>query len=178
MRTITTTTTLYHYDELSDDAKEAVLDRLYDINIDHYWWDPTYEDAERVGIIITAFDLSPDEIDASIPDPYDTCRLILRDHGKGCDTHVTARQQLREYVHAEWRWYKENRTTTEDLRPSEFRNYYEDEYLAWSEETAHALREDYLAILRAEYEYLTSEEAIVDTINANEYEFTKDGTLS
>jgi hypothetical protein len=32
-------------------------------------------------------------------------------------------------------------------------------------------------LLRKEYEYLTSADAILDTINANEYEFTIDGKM-
>jgi len=32
-------------------------------------------------------------------------------------------------------------------------------------------------MLQKEYEYETSEEAIVETIKANEYEFTEDGNL-
>lgn len=37
-----------------------------------------------------------------------------------------------------------------------------------------ALQEDYASILQQEYEYLTSEEAIRETIEANDYEFTDD----
>ena len=34
---------------------------------------------------------------------------------------------------------------------------------------------DYLIMLRNDYEYMTSEDAIIETIEANEYEFTVDG---
>ena len=33
-------------------------------------------------------------------------------------------------------------------------------------------------MLRNEYEYLTSEEAVIESIRANEYEFTEDGKLA
>ncbi|HXP48576.1 MAG TPA: hypothetical protein VN922_01415, partial [Bacteroidia bacterium] len=33
------------------------------------------------------------------------------------------------------------------------------------------------AALRNDYDYLTSDEAIIETIKANEYQFTKDGKL-
>ncbi len=39
------------------------------------------------------------------------------------------------------------------------------------------LLEDYRIILQKEYEYQTSEEAIIGTIEANEYEFTQDGKM-
>jgi len=40
-----------------------------------------------------------------------------------------------------------------------------------------SLCEDYRIMLQNEYEYLTSEEAIIETIIANEYEFTEEGEL-
>ena len=40
-----------------------------------------------------------------------------------------------------------------------------------------SLSEDYLSMLKKEYEYKTSEEAIIETIKANDYEFTEDGKL-
>jgi hypothetical protein len=45
----------------------------------------------------------------------------------------------------------------------------EDEFLK-------TLCEDYRIILSREYDYLTSEAAIIETIEANEYEFKADGT--
>ena len=39
------------------------------------------------------------------------------------------------------------------------------------------LQAEYASILQREYEYLTSEEAIRNTIEANEYEFDIDGKL-
>ena len=39
------------------------------------------------------------------------------------------------------------------------------------------LKRDILYWLRCEFEYLMSDEAIIDTIEANEYEFTKEGKL-
>jgi len=40
-----------------------------------------------------------------------------------------------------------------------------------------AICEDYRIILTKEYEYLTSEESIIETIAANNYDFTADGKL-
>jgi len=38
-----------------------------------------------------------------------------------------------------------------------------------------AILEDYLTILRNELEYLDSDDAVKESIEANEYEFTEDG---
>jgi len=40
-----------------------------------------------------------------------------------------------------------------------------------------SLLKNYAALLQEEYEYLTSREAIINTIKSNEYEFDEDGNL-
>jgi hypothetical protein len=45
------------------------------------------------------------------------------------------------------------------------------------EETRHNFCREIYRALETEYDYLTSEEAIIETIEANEYEFTEDGEL-
>lgn len=42
MRTIETT--VYTFDELSDSAKQKALDADRDRDVDHNWWEFTYED--------------------------------------------------------------------------------------------------------------------------------------
>jgi hypothetical protein len=44
-------------------------------------------------------------------------------------------------------------------------------------EFLHNLLEDYRVMLQQEYDYLTSKDAVIETINANEYDFTEDGKL-
>jgi len=43
------------------------------------------------------------------------------------------------------------------------------------EEFTKAILEEYLSMLKKEYEYLTSDEAVKEMIEANEYEFTEKG---
>ena len=45
-----------------------------------------------------------------------------------------------------------------------------------SDEFLKALLEEYRIILTNEFEWLTSDEAIIDTLRANEYEFNEDGS--
>ena len=58
----------------------------------------------------------------------------------------------------------------DDLEIEEEIEDLENEYL-------YTLSEDYRIILQREYEYLTSEEYIKDTLIANEYDFTEDGEI-
>ncbi|MBW7893071.1 MAG: hypothetical protein H3C48_19020 [Chitinophagaceae bacterium] len=45
----------------------------------------------------------------------------------------------------------------------------------WLDDTAHTLNHHFYKQLQHEYEYLTSDEAVRETIEVNEYEFTHDG---
>ena len=63
-------------------------------------------------------------------------------------------------------------------------DYYYDEYrrledkvAALEEEYLHDLQKNYRIMLQKEYEYLTSEKHIIETIKMNEWEFTENGTM-
>lgn len=53
-----------------------------------------------------------------------------------------------------------------------------DKLETWLEETAETLNHYLYESLRDEYEYQTSEKAIIETIEANEYSFTADGKIA
>lgn len=149
MRTYTTKHTVYDFSELSEEAKQKALENLYDINVDHEWWDATYYDADNIGLTIDGFDTDHGTIEGKLTDDMQSvCKSIMAEHGEGTDTYKLAEQ---------WQ-HKHGEDNTEEFTK--------------------LLLEEYLAILRQEYDYLTSEEAIIDTIEANEYEFTKDGELA
>lgn len=57
----TKTITLYSFDELSDDAKEKAIDKLYNLNVDYEWWDSTFDDAKRIGLEIRGFGCEDDD---------------------------------------------------------------------------------------------------------------------
>lgn len=161
MRTETTTRLLYKFDELPEDTKQKALENLYDINVDHEWWDYTYDDAKTIGLKITGFDIGrSNDIDGKLIFPaLDVVKNILKEHGESCDTYKLAMK------------YKNVLQQHHDN---------EDEYQIeeTSSEFEQALKEEYLSMLRKEYEYLTSEEAVKETIAANDYEFDVKGKLA
>jgi len=57
METITKTYKVYKFSELSEKAKETVLEKQWDINISYDWWDSTYDDAANIELKITGFDI-------------------------------------------------------------------------------------------------------------------------
>ena len=157
---------LYKFSELSESAKERVLSDHYDINIDFEWWDGVYEDAEQIGLEIKGFDLDRGRYvkGSFINSPAETAELITINHGKGCETYKTAHNFLTELNELTGKY-----PNIEDCP--------EDDIEALEDDFLQLLCEDYRIILQQEYEYKTSEEAIIETIEANEYDFTEDGKI-
>ncbi len=173
MRIETTTRELYPFDELSDEAKEKAIEKLWDINIDYEWWEGTYEDAENIGLKITEFDLDRHMIRGRFTDYASDCALaILKEHGNETETYWTAREYLYKLAYLENAEFDQ---CLEDERDYEEGEADTDEI---DREFLRGLLEDYRIILQREYQYQTNEEAIIEAIEANEYEFTADGELA
>lgn len=138
---------VYKFDELSKPAQEKVIEDLYDINTAEDWWNYIYEDAKNVHIDVSSFNLQHGVCKIQFLDkPIKTASSIIVNHGEMCYTYKLAKAYLRDWI--------------SDGLDEQFRL---------------SLQREYLRMLRAEFEYLQSEEAIVETIKANDYEFTGDG---
>jgi hypothetical protein len=157
MRTIQTT--VYSFDELSEAAKQKAIEKLKDINVNHNWWDSVYEDAANVFITINGFDIYRKDITVSVDNVQETIGKILEEHGKVCDTYKLAEKFLSDY---------------NELAEDE---NFDDKNADLEADFIQAIGEEYLSILSNEYDYRTSDEAIIETIEANSYEFTEEGEL-
>ena len=157
MRTETIERKIYTWKELSEDIKEKAIEKLYDINVDHDWWDFIYEDAANIGLKITEFDIGRGSYcHAELTEGIEDVRkAILKHHGPTCDTYKLAEQYEGKLLDEEG---DENEDEVADFLNS--------------------LLEEYRCILQKECEYLTSEEAIIGTIEANEYEFDENGDIA
>ena len=162
-------TKVYKFDELSEKGTEKALENLYDLNVYYDWWENTYEDAANIGIKITGFDIDRGSYcnGEFLLSAAEVAANIIRDHGEQCETYKTAQAFLDEI----------NSIDMPDDDSDEFSEW-EKKMLEIEDEFQKSLLEDYRIILTHEYEYLTSEEAIIETIHANEYEFTEDGKLA
>jgi len=171
MRTIETK--VYQFSELSEKAKEKAIQDMYDINVYDPWWEFIYEDANDIGLDITGFDLRGSIDGGFTYDGLHTCLNILDKHGEDTETYKLAKQfnEDRDKLVAK---YSPNNNGTVD---PEFHGDFDEEECDLEEEFRKELLEEYLIILSSEYEYRTSEEAIIEAIEANEYEFTEDGKL-
>ena len=160
---------VYTLDEVMDKA----IEKQWDINVDYAWGDGIYDDAEMVGIKITEFDLYRRRYcKGTIQDCYETSRLIMDAHGLECTTYKLAAQ------------FRIDRDNLVDNAPKDEDGEFINEYKLDSElddledEFKRALFEEYSWMLQKEYEYLTSREAIEETLCANEYEFYVDGSIA
>lgn len=165
---------VYPFDELSNKAKEKALEELWLVNIDYKWWDSVYEDAKIIGLEITEF-----ELDRGVycrgkwtEDALDIAQLIFDYHGESCETYKDAKEFI--ITHNQIKLAFEAKSDY-DPEYEEFED--SDECQELYEDFQQAICDDYQIILQKEYDYLISEEAIIETIKANEYEFTADGEL-
>lgn len=77
-------------------AKEKALIRLCDINVDHNWWEFTYDDAKDVGIKIKTFDLYRGELDADfLYSMDDIANRIMFIQGSSCETYILSSMFLK-----------------------------------------------------------------------------------
>jgi hypothetical protein len=173
MRTETVTRNLYKFSELPEDTQEQVLNNLRDINLDYDWWQCTYGDAENIGLKITGFDLDRHR-HATGNFTLSACEVaanIFRDHGESCETHKTASNFMIDWQPVFDNYMDENHPDYESLES-------ENKMLEIESEFLKSLLGDYSIMLQHEYEYLYSDEAIIETIKCNDYEFTETGEIA
>jgi len=176
MRIDTVTTEVYKFDELADDVKAKALDACRSYSVQGDWWDATYEDAATIGIKITSFDLdrSRHATGTLTMSLAESIASVLENHGETCETHKTATN------HEAQRVAQQNIINTAPSYDTEAGykiiedadaklDEIETEYLC-------EMVENYSIMLQKESEYLQSDEAVQENIEANEYEFTADGS--
>lgn len=158
MRTITKTYNVYSFDELSDEAKDRALNTLWDINVDHEWWSYLFEDAKYIGLDISEFNFYPYRYlkgSFSDDDPEMLAAKIL-------DIYRPYHPLTELAMNWQHRLETEPDTITDQCIEDFFNN----------------IKNEFFTILCNEYDYLTSREAIIETIKANEYEFLESGDLT
>lgn len=163
---------LYSFDELSDDAKQKAIESLSDINVDYNWWQWTYEDAKNIGLKITSFDLDRRRHATGefILSACEVAQNIFNQHGEMCETYKTATNFMEQWQPVFSNYLDETHKDYESRESEELMQELEDEFLE-------SLLEDYSIMLQNECDYLQSDEAIIETIRANDYDFTENGKL-
>lgn len=173
----TRTIKIYEFDELPDKAKEKAIERFADVNVDYDWWEYIYEDARNVGLKLTGFGLDRSSYCKGdfIESPEETAQGIIDNHGESCDTYSTAKNYLEERSELVKK-YSDGVSLDIVAEGNEYD--FDNECDELDKEFLRSILEDYRIMLQKECEYLTSREAIEETIKINEYEFLEDGTLA
>ena len=170
MREDTKITKVYRFEELSEKARQKVMEKLADINVDYEWWDCTYDDAKTIGVEIREFDIGRGAYCKGkfTQDELDVAENILKEHGKDCETYKDAYDFVWTIARMENEFHDKRSLDDFDIDYECFDLLVDFRLMIF---------EDYRLLLQEEYDYLTSEEAIRETVDANEYEFTEDGEI-
>ena len=137
----------YKFNELDEQTKLQVIKDNIYINVEFDWWDCTYETLRECGIKVNYFDTGRNN----------SCEISFL---------ITAYEVATNIVDTF------GEATDIVLYAKKFiRGKYSFVYFK------RCLESEILNWLRQEYEHLTSEEAIIETIEANDIEFTKEGEL-
>jgi len=166
---------IYKFAELPEDGKRKAIENLSDINVDFGWWEYMYSDAKTIGLIITSFDIDRGQITGQMDNTMmESIDLIKANHGESCETYRIALSFEKQYNDMFVKFEDTDRIGyVLEVMECEFDNELDELEKSYLNE----LLEEYLVLLRKEYEYLTSEQAITETIRANDYDFTEDGEL-
>lgn len=191
----------YKYVELSEEAKQKALWAMYDLNIDYDWWTMELEALRESVKSDLGIDFEPEHacfdldrgsyfyVDAKhdgnahvariwIEDLKTFCKTLSREKisrrvcNRILDGRVSIGIDMKHYGGGDGR----NIIEVEDMKSV----LTDDEYKALDDACTKILEgftADALSMLRKEMEYLTSPEAIVDTIEANDYDFLESGKM-
>jgi hypothetical protein len=184
------------YEQLSDKAKHNARRSMYDINVDHDWWDGVYEyvgeAAKSLGFEwfeMEGFDLDRgsyvqydgqfstalmklDELSDKQRDglkwfiePIIKQAALCAIHTQGSYLYAVITPTGRVSLNVDWE-------VCDVENPDELEELLDGEAI----ETAFSAFADWIqARLQEDYDYLTSDEAIEETIIANEYDFDEEG---
>jgi hypothetical protein len=185
------------YEEWDDeDVRGRILEKHWDINVDYEWWEFVDDDAKEIGklmginidkVYFSGFSSQGDGacFEGNYRYEKESVKKVKAYAPKDTDLHEIAERlqslqkphfyALSASVKHRGHYYHEMCT--------EIDVYKNDGYLpddGTEEELIDTLR-DYMRWiyrrLEKEYDYLTSEEAIIETFKANEYEFADDGSI-
>lgn len=172
MRTVRTK--VYKFDELQPEAKNKAISQFSDINVDYEWWQFVYEDAANIGLKIKEFDIDRGGYCKGefVDSAYDVANKIKENHGEMCETYKTAIAFIAEWDALVVK-YSDGIDTSKVLEDNE--QEFDGNAERIEREFFKSICEDYRIMLSKEHDYLTSNEAIIESIISNEYEFTKDG---
>lgn len=193
----TKTINLYEFDECSDELKAKILDNLRDINVDHDDWhehiiDRFTEETKEFDVIRVYYSGFWSQGDGAMFE-YDKVNLFdqfvaqlelspMRKSWLKTQGYVTGYGKHRGYYYhsgccEHYLSLESNFTWTEAERFANWISSFEEQFQDYVKEIYENLCSELYRDLKKEYDYYTSDEAIIETIQANEYTFNEDGKI-
>ena len=171
----------YQFKELDEQTKEKAIDNYRYISVDDdIWYEFIKEDLISVGIELRSFDIERGSFaEIHLEDFYDTCELILKSHRENNETYKIAERYIEEYNSIKDKMHNleeyENDNSDEEHLNKFFQ--YEEDLDDLDEEYQKEFSEEVLSMLRRQYEYMISDEHIIEMFEDNGFEFTDQGEL-
>jgi len=163
---------VYKFNELSKEAQEQAIYNLQDINVAHNWWSYIYGMFQQCGIKIKSFDIYRYQIEIEfIEDIEDVFSKLIKDFALYPAEHIASRYQL--MIERK----KQEALNNEGVDPSDFSVECEETYDDICDSFKHKIKNEIFDTLKKDYDYLTSEKSIVETIELNDYDFLDNGEL-
>lgn len=157
----------------SEQAKEKAIEWYRNTDSGDYSssWEYVVSDAKEIGLeVIELSDHRKNEGRFMLA-ANEVAQNIFNNHGDTCETYKTAEKFMQEWQPVFNNYMDETHEDYESKESEEKLNEMEDQFL-------YDLLEDYRITYNNEIEYQNSDEVIIGNIEANKYEFLKDGTRS
>ena len=172
----------YKFNELDEQTKLQVVEDNIHINVEFDWWDCTYETLRECGIKVNSFDIGRRqecEIEF-LESGHEVATNIIDTFGEAMDIVRDAKNFIKDRDALLKKYGEGNEIIGYSVKglydPFIFYEFDEEESIL-EDEFKRELSCEILDWLRSEYEHLTSEEAIIETIEAHDIEFTEEGKL-
>lgn len=163
-------TKVYKFDGLNENAKQKAIQWFLNSFEDSFAWEDVKEDAEQIGLkLISLSDNRPNEGEFMLS-ANEVAQNILNNHGSMCSTYKTAEKFMEAWQPVFNNYMDETHEDYESKESEDKLQEIEDEFL-------HSLLEDYRIMCNNQIDYEHSDEFAIETIQANEYEFTAEGRI-
>lgn len=185
---------VFKFNELSDEVQEKVIEKYYDWNVSYDWWDTVYDDTKEIASLM-GIDIKDISFSGFYSQGDGACFIghyeYKKESVKNVKSYAPTDTELHEIVEnlyleqkkhfyaiyatieSTGRYFNQSIDVEKD-QAYDFEGNYDgsvikqllNEFAGWIYNR-----------LEKEFEYLTSEEAIKESIEANEMEFEIDGTI-
>lgn len=167
----------FQFEELDSQTQEKIIENNRTINVDSDFWYQCELDNYKTELKIKVkneFDIYRRTINITIEDSFETAEKIINFFGKKSSIVYIAKTFIRDRDTLVKKYGEGNEKDGYGVK-EEFWSEYDEEIEYLEEEFRKEIAEEILSMLNSQYKYEISDDAIKETIIANEYEFQEDG---